>query len=139
MVKLNLLRSSQDRIITESGGFISYCKECKNKRFRKYYKDNPEKFKRLNRKNNLKNKYGLTIEDVEIMLKNQNCKCAICGQEMFLHGTSVDKNKIAHVDHNHETGEIRGLLCDDCNTGLGKFRDNEEYLINAISYLNKNK
>lgn len=122
----------------EKWGFHSYCKECANKKFKKYRRDNPEGYKRIKRKQNLKNQYGLTVEDIERMLKNQNYKCAICGKEIFLHGSSADKNKIAHVDHNHETGKIRGLLCNDCNIGLGKFMDNTEYLLGAVSYLKKN-
>lgn len=120
-------------------GFYCYCKECANKKHKKYRIDNPENSKRAHRKSKLKRLYGLTIEDVEIMLKNQNSRCAICGRELFLHGTSADKNKIARVDHNHETGEVRGLLCDKCNRGLGYFDDNEEYLIKAASYLKKTK
>lgn len=118
-------------------GFHSYCKECKNKKFKKYRIDNPEKCKRLYRNSNLKKLYGLTIEDIEIILKNQNYKCAICGREIFLHGASVDKNKIARVDHNHETGKVRGLLCNDCNRGIGLLKDNPLFLANAIKYLER--
>lgn len=116
-------------------GFQHYCKECKDKKIKKYYIDNPEKYKITNRKKYLKKQYGLTIEDVDIMLKNQNYKCAICGREILLHGSSVDKNKIAHVDHNHETGKVRGLLCNDCNRGIGLLKDNPLFLVNAIKYL----
>lgn len=118
--------------------FHSWCKECRSKNFKKYRIDNPEKYNRIGRNNHLK-KYGLTLEDLEKMLQDQNNKCAICGRELFLHGASVDKNKIARVDHNHATGEVRGLLCDSCNTGLGKFRDNPEYLLKAASYLKEHK
>ena len=120
-------------------GFVSYCKECKKKQIKKYRIENPEKTKRLNRDNHLKKRYGLAPEDLERMLRDQDNKCCICGQEIFLHGSSVDKNKIAHVDHDHKTGKVRGLLCDSCNTGLGRFRDNPEYLLKAASYLKKNK
>lgn len=71
------------------------------------------------------------------MLREQNYKCAICGQEISLFGSS--QKLIAHVDHDHKTGKVRGLLCKECNTGLGKFRDNIEYLLSAVSYLKKNK
>lgn len=118
-------------------GFCSWCKECNNKRTKKYLLENPEKSKRMGRNNKLKKQYGLTIEDIETMLKNQNYKCAICGGEIFLFGSS--KNLTAHVDHDHKTGKVRGLLCHECNTGLGKFRDNTNYLLSAISYLKKNK
>lgn len=113
--------------------FYSYCKECNSKKFKKYYKENTEKCK----KSNLKRKYGITPEDKEKMLENQGYKCAICGEELFLFGSS--KKLTAHVDHDHKTGKVRGLLCKECNTGLGKFRDNTDYLLSAISYLKKNK
>lgn len=116
-------------------GFNSHCKACVNKKLKEYRLDNPEEYKRIKRKQNLK-KYGLTLEDQERMLREQNYKCAICGQEIFLHGSS--QKLVAHVDHDHKTGKVRGLLCKECNTGLGKFRDNTEYLLGAISYLNKN-
>lgn len=119
-------------------GFESGCKECNNKRSKKYRIDNQEKYKRMNRNRMLKYRYGLTLEDLEKMLRDQDNKCVICGREIFLHGTSVDKNKIAHVDHDHKTDKVRGLLCKTCNTGLGGFMDNTEYLLSVISYLNKN-
>jgi hypothetical protein len=65
------------------------------------------------------------------MLLNQNNKCAICGRDK-----SEFKKRFA-VDHNHKTGEIRGLLCVNCNHGLGTFKDNTIFLNNAIKYLNK--
>lgn len=71
------------------------------------------------------------------MLREQNNKCVICGQEIFLFGSSPKLT--AHVDHDHKTGKVRGLLCPECNIGLGKFRDNPDYLLKAASYLKKNK
>lgn len=118
-------------------GFYSYCKECRSKKYKQYRLNNLEKFKRINRNNKLKNQYGLTIEDLEKMLRDQGNKCAICGKEIFLSGPS--KKITAHVDHDHKTGKVRGLLCHACNIGLGKFMDNTDYLLSAISYLKKNK
>lgn len=115
--------------------FHSWCRECNKKRYKKYRKDNPEKCKRAYSNSKLKKKYGLTPEDLERMLRDQDNKCAICGKELFLHGASVDNSKIARVDHNHETGEIRGLLCNDCNRGIGLLKDNPLFLANAIKYL----
>ena len=119
-------------------GFQAYCRKCDNERAREYRRNNLEKRKILERKADIK-KYGLKIEDLDRMVKKQDYKCAICSEDLVLFGESKDKNKIAHVDHNHDTGEVRGLLCDKCNRGLGYFRDNPEYLLSAISYLKKTK
>jgi hypothetical protein len=78
--------------------------------------------------------YGLTIDDYESLLKKQNYKCAICGSDNT-------KSKISnrfYVDHDHETGKIRGLLCSNCNFALGHFNDNIDILLKAISYLEEN-
>ena len=83
------------------------------------------------RNNNAPNRYtGVTKEQRDVILKSQNYKCAICK-------TSNPRGKWNkfHLDHCHETGRIRGYLCDKCNRGLGLFNDNIESLHNAISYL----
>jgi hypothetical protein len=65
-----------------------------------------------------------------ILAEQENC-CAICGSTAT---GSKNKGQFS-VDHDHITGKIRGLLCTRCNTGLGSFRDNKEFLRKAISYL----
>ncbi len=67
----------------------------------------------------------------------QNGLCAICNQPE----TAFMKNKIMYlaVDHDHKTGKIRGLLCSNCNNGLGRFYDNVELLQNAIGYIEKSR
>jgi hypothetical protein len=70
--------------------------------------------------------YGLNYSSYEDMLSRQEGMCAIC--------TSLEGPKLT-VDHNHKTGKIRGLLCDNCNKGLGMFRDNPSALASAITYL----
>lgn len=70
--------------------------------------------------------YGLTRNDREMMVTSQNNQCAIC-QYTF--------TKTPHVDHDHWTNGVRGLLCSGCNVGLGLFRDNPTILANAIKYL----
>lgn len=78
--------------------------------------------------------YGITIEEYERLLKEQNGLCKICKQpeSQIMRG----KQKSLAVDHNHETGEIRGLLCGKCNSGIGMFRENTLLLSEAIKYLN---
>jgi hypothetical protein len=92
-----------------------------------------DKFKVADKKRQLKYKYNLSIEEYNTKLKNQNHKCAICGVD------EVDlKTKLA-VDHNHSTNVVRDLLCVNCNTGLGQFKENIELLSKAIGYLEKHK
>jgi hypothetical protein len=72
--------------------------------------------------------YGLTVEQVEHMRKDQNGVCAIC------FGSSGGKKDL-HIDHCHATGKVRGLLCESCNRGLGFFRDSPDHLVAAAKYL----
>jgi len=79
----------------------------------------------------LKSTYNLTVEEYDAILESQGNKCAICYSAV-----PGGKGRF-HVDHNHETKEIRGLLCHHCNLGLGNFKDNINSLLRAIAYLNK--
>lgn len=75
--------------------------------------------------------YGLTREQYNTMALAQNGVCAICGE--------TDKGgKKLNIDHDHNTGQVRGLLCYKCNSGLGSFEDNPRLLNKAVCYL-KNK
>lgn len=78
----------------------------------------------------LQDKYGITAEQRDVMLAAQGFKCAVCST------ASPGGQGNWHVDHCHTTGRVRGLLCCNCNRGLGYFRDNSEFLTNAIAYLN---
>jgi hypothetical protein len=70
--------------------------------------------------------YGLDPETVEALLVLQNNACAIC---------KGDFEETPHVDHDHETNEVRGFLCNNCNNGLGRFEDNRVFLRAAVDYL----
>jgi hypothetical protein len=76
----------------------------------------------------LERNYGVTEQHVEEMLSNQESSCAIC--KVPFEGTP-------RVDHDHETGDVRGLLCHSCNTLLGHAKDSVETLKSAIEYLEK--
>ena len=78
---------------------------------------------------------GLTIEDYNIMFKKQNGCCAICNKHIL--ELNQKKKKHLCIDHNHDTGAIRGLLCDKCNRGIGLLQDDKEILLNAYNYLCK--
>lgn len=118
--------------ITKSNGVSSYCKVCKKNWRSEHRKDNPEVYKVIDFRNDLK-KYGLTVEDYNTMLTNQDSKCACCNRP------SSDFRRGLHVDHDHITSQVRALLCTKCNPGLGYFDDSIEKLEMAISYLRKFK
>lgn len=83
---------------------------------------------------NLKNKYGITPGDYYRMLAEQDGRCAICLSDTDSYGRSKFS-----VDHDHETGEVRGLLCTHCNRAIGLFGDNAERLTRAANYLGKGR
>lgn len=80
---------------------------------------------------NLKRKYGITSEDYNLLFENQKGRCAICGTHQ------KDLSKRLFVDHDHKTGEIRGLLCIKCNNGIGLFSNNPKITDRATKYLSK--
>lgn len=82
------------------------------------------------RTRNYKRNYGLTIEDYDQMFEDQDGRCVICGAE-----SPGSKRKHFFIDHDHETGKIRGLLCGHCNTALGQFKDDPVTIELAIEYL----
>jgi len=97
-------------------------------RIKKYNKDNPEKIRRNKKRNDLKRYYGLSHEDWLKMWEGQDGKCAICGKTFIKHSEAC-------VDHDHETGKNRGLLCLKCNFGIGNFDDDPELTTKATGYL----
>ena len=103
------------------------CANCQKERMRKYYATDEykQKHREYDRTHHRMRRYRCTDEEYEELFRRQNGKCAICGMEV---------EKLV-IDHDHKTGKIRGLLCDSCNWGLGHFKDNPEYLRNAIDYL----
>lgn len=89
----------------------------------------PEKTKSRSFSNHIKQFYNITPDDYDHMLDMQGGGCAICGAKPN-HG-----DRRLHVDHDHATGQIRGLLCFGCNAGLGMFKDNINSFNNAIAYV----
>jgi hypothetical protein len=83
--------------------------------------------------NYLKRRYDVTLDEYHTMLDAQNGVCAICGQPE----TAVIKGTVCRlaIDHCHVTGRVRGLLCRDCNTVLGKWGDNVKRFLLAADYL----
>ncbi len=81
---------------------------------------------------NLKSEYGLSVDDYNSMLDEQGGTCAICL------GTNKNGTKL-HVDHDHDSGEIRGILCSKCNTAIGLLGDDPRIIARATNYLWKYK
>jgi len=104
-------------------GIHNECIPCNKARAKKWALDNPEK----RRERDLR-KYGITLQDFYALKDKQNNKCAICDKQFI-------DTKQTCVDHCHTTKKVRGLLCHDCNFGLGKFRDSIQSLTKAIEYL----
>ena len=90
---------------------------------------NQEKTRETKRRYRYKKYYNTTIEEVEENLEAQSGKCCICEKDI---------TEKFHVDHDHDTGNARGLLCVSCNSALGKFNDDPEMLKRAAKYLERN-
>lgn len=120
-----------------ASGFHSWCKACGTAADRARYRANGESIREANRKRfwanreaaveaNRARRYGLTVEQLRALLA-PGC-CEVCG------GT-----KNLHVDHDHGTGEARGLLCGGCNAGIGQLGDDPERIAAAAEYLRRRR
>lgn len=78
----------------------------------------------------LKWRYGVTEEDFEALLKRQGGKCASCGDP-----EDPEATRRFHVDHDHATGEVRGILCHGCNVALGLLKDDRDRILRLADYL----
>lgn len=87
--------------------------------------------RRSTRKAQMKRTYGITLDDYDKMVADRGGACDICGCVP----TEDTHKKSLCVDHDHETGEIRGLLCSACNAAIGLFKDDPAVLSKAIAYL----
>ncbi len=130
-------------------GVHSECKSCENERLQAWRKANPERARQQNARSNakrrmngtgyysgdpgiamrrrsahLKRKYGISLEQEQQMRTAQGDGCAACGEKAIL-----------HVDHCHTTGQVRGLLCDNCNRSAGCVRDDAARLRALADYL----
>lgn len=118
-------------------GYGSRCKCCDDRARKKWKRDNPERSHISQRNRNLKHKYGIDIEEYLVILDNQK-GCAICGIKENNSSYGINKSLNFSVDHDHSTGKIRGLLCNNCNRALGLLQDSTELLEKAIKYLERN-
>ena len=110
-------------------GLGSQCKDCRARVAKKRYSRAAVRRNEIERatRRNLRVKYGLTAEDYNKMSADQHNVCAIC--------QLPDERRRLAVDHCHQTGQVRGLLCDRCNRGIGYLRDSAEIALAAARYL----
>ncbi len=120
------------------------CLICIQKKRKELHKRNPQILIRRNAKKRetydskkqrsafLRSHYGITFSEYEDMLKQQRGVCAICGD-----GKKHKTQKYLHIDHNHKTSKVRGLLCIRCNTIIGNCKEDVDILQRAIKYIYK--
>ena len=108
------------------------CKVCTNRRAKEWQAAHPERKSANYRKWMLRKRYGITPEQFDDLLAAQDGCCACCGTD-----TAGGQYGTFHVDHDHTTGKIRGLLCYPCNTGIGKLGDTLEGVERAASYMRR--
>lgn len=118
-----------------SGGYNGQCKNCRSReevlvKRRSWYADESAKRKADNYY--YVKRYGITIDEKELMIKQQNGCCASCGKEFI-------SKLFTNVDHDHLTNKVREILCRECNLILGYANDSIEILQKIILYLKKHK
>lgn len=118
---------SQEFIAPPRGSLPRRCPTCTGEWNKVRYKETPDRSKKA-RSRHLLVKYGITAEQWDEMFAEQGGLCAIC------RGPEEDVHRF-HVDHCHESGKVRGLLCHSCNTGIGHFREDPSILQNAAAYV----
>jgi hypothetical protein len=124
----------------QSDGRDTRCKACKNAVSAGYYKRWTPEQRAKHRARVLRSRYGITPALIGLLYEQQEGCCAICGKAGDKPAVSEKRRihkDVLCVDHDHETGETRALLCIACNTGLGHFKDSPAILAAALVYLLK--
>ena len=103
-------------------GLASRCRDC--------MREDRKLRRRDNQNHKLRSRYGISLKEYELMLERQEFKCACCGTS-----DAGGKHKRFNVDHCHRTGDVRALLCKDCNIVLGIVRDSPEHLERLTDYV----
>lgn len=110
------------------------CNKHKANKVKEWREDNPNKAKNMA----LQNKYGISYDEYMSMHKDQGGKCLICNEKEKSKDHRTNEVRMLAVDHCHSSGKVRGLLCSQCNTGLGLFKDDISLLKKAAVYLSSN-
>jgi len=112
-----------------------YSKQSKEN-YQKYLVENPKFFRERENKR-LKKLYGISLEDYHDLVLAQSNRCAICGEEETKRHHTSGMTFSLVVDHDHNTGKVRGLLCSRCNRSIGLFYENPKLLNKVVQYLIK--
>lgn len=132
-VKCNQLKSESEYHVyrRDKDGLRKWCKACDKiykssehyKKWRDNWRKTPKRVRwHLNWK--CKTRYGITADEFDALSKTQGGRCAICNREAKL-----------VIDHNHDSGKVRGLLCNQCNVGIAQFKENPQFMVEEIDYL----
>jgi hypothetical protein len=116
-------------------GRQSVCRRC-DRAYKKDFKSHPDGRVRVSgweKRSKLKYRYGITLDDYERLLAEQDGRCAICGKLP----KGIGREVRLHVDHDHDTGRVRGLICLKCNSALAQFGDSLEGVMKAVEYLKR--
>jgi hypothetical protein len=114
------------------------CKACLATAQREYRRKRPKDYwKNKDRKYTLKKRYGVCIDEYEKKIIELGNRCEICNDDPSLDETKSKNHKMLHVDHDHSTGKVRGLICNGCNRALGFINDNIDKARNLVKYLEK--
>lgn len=113
-------------------GYSHWCKGCKKLASDEYRLKNINKKRTYNTAYNRLKKFGITVAQFDALLLSQDNSCAIC--KIKFQETNIGRPRL---DHDHATGKIRALLCNNCNIGIGMFRDNPDVLREAAKYVEK--
>ncbi|MCY7366511.1 MAG: endonuclease VII domain-containing protein [Frankiaceae bacterium] len=120
--KQELVREAFGSNRSSSDGLTAYCKPCHNAKSKETY----TRLYGSTREYHLRRRYGITGDEFRALVEAQGGVCALC-----------QERKAQHVDHDHLTGSVRGVLCSCCNQGLGNFRDRADVMRKAIDYLER--
>ena len=123
----------KDRSGHSPDGLKYHCRACAIAYTNAWKQNNPTSQKASSQRTKRKLKYGLTERQIAAMLVQQQFRCRICGEPISFDAST--KSQKPHIDHDHVSGVVRGLLCLTCNTGLGMFKDSVTLLHEAANYL----
>ena len=116
-----------------ANGVKGFCKSCARDLSNAWRAKNRTVNRRYGLNWRLKYKFNMSLDEYNSLLEAQGHKCAICGQPEMVTRNGIPK--MMCIDHDHETGKVRGLLCNNCNRGIGLIGESPDWLQKAINYL----